>query len=195
MELAGDRLTGSLTSGAKAEEVIEMLVTFLAIQNLDPSEENETFEINLSVAGKIDRATIANSFNNKQTRRDTANRAKEAGLAARTSQPPSKGNQRPPANRPVCSHCEEESHDVVQQAYPDNMPPWMKIHNEEQLKSHGQQKAASKASAGANVAVSEEPEDNDNEEEAESVMMAKPKPASNSSTMAKAYHPQLPLTM
>ncbi|KAG8891804.1 hypothetical protein FRC01_014506, partial [Tulasnella sp. 417] len=183
MELAGDRLTGSLTTGAKAEEVIEMLVTFLAIQNLDPSEENETFEINLSVAGKIDRATIANSFNNEQTRRDVANRTKESGLATRTTR-----MTRQSSNRPTCSHCQKaHKSDDCYKRYPEKMPQWMKDKNEAQRKLREQRKATPQPTDGAHVAASKEPEDDDDKEEegeAESVMMAKPEPASTSSTTA-----------
>ncbi|KAG8895996.1 hypothetical protein FRC01_012082, partial [Tulasnella sp. 417] len=183
METAADRLSSSLASGASADDVIGMLVTFLTMQNLDRSEENENFEINLTVAGKLSRSNLADAFSNKQTRRDVANRTNESGLATRITR-----TTRQSSNRPTCSHCQKaHKSDNCYKRYPEKMPQWMKDKNEAQRKLREQRKATPQPTDGAHVAASEEPEDDDDKEEegeAESVMMAKPEPASSNSTVA-----------
>lgn len=79
MQLAANRLVVSLPSGTTPTQVIAMLMTFLVVGNLEPTEENDQFELNLSIAGKIDSTTIADAFRTEQMRRDTAAKAKESG--------------------------------------------------------------------------------------------------------------------
>ncbi|KAG8896130.1 hypothetical protein FRC01_011992, partial [Tulasnella sp. 417] len=71
METAADHLSVA-RSCASTDNVIGMIVIFLAMQNLDRSEENENFEINLTVAGKLSCSNLADAFSNEQTRRDAA---------------------------------------------------------------------------------------------------------------------------
>ncbi|KIO25603.1 hypothetical protein M407DRAFT_25093 [Tulasnella calospora MUT 4182] len=140
----------------KADEIISMLTTFLTISNLEPTEENKSFELNLSVAGKVDSTTIAESFRTEQRllnaairrleydrgkeethypvqqrRRDVAARTKETGLTIRLGQSP----RRPKAGSPTCAHCQKahKSEDCYTK-HPEKMPQWMKDRNEEQHK-------------------------------------------------------------
>ncbi|KIO16697.1 hypothetical protein M407DRAFT_33652 [Tulasnella calospora MUT 4182] len=122
--LAAGGLSASLATGAMADNIITMLTTFIATANLEPSEENEAFELNLSVAGKVDSATIAESFRTEQMCRDVAACTKEAGLAIRLGQSSRRG---PKAGSPTCTHCQKahKSEDCYTK-HPEKMPQWMK---------------------------------------------------------------------
>ncbi|KIO27251.1 hypothetical protein M407DRAFT_23435 [Tulasnella calospora MUT 4182] len=70
IQQAADRLSASLASGTTADNIISMLTTFLTISNLEPTKENESFKLNhLWFTGKVDSATIAESFRTEQMRR------------------------------------------------------------------------------------------------------------------------------
>ncbi|KAG8899386.1 hypothetical protein FRC00_001500 [Tulasnella sp. 408] len=78
-------------------------MTFLAIQNLDPTDENEKFETSLSIAGKITSATITEAFRVQQTRRDIASQTKESSLTARTGRP----RREPKPGSDTCIWCKK----------------------------------------------------------------------------------------
>ncbi|KIO25456.1 hypothetical protein M407DRAFT_25160 [Tulasnella calospora MUT 4182] len=165
LELAGNRLNNSLPTGTTPSSVISMLITFLAVQNLDPTEDNEKFELNLSIAGKITSATITEAFSVEQTCRDIAIQTKESGLAARTGRPPKRG---PKPDSPTCAHCQKahKSEDCYSK-YPEKMPQWMKGQNEEQHRRRAQQQQPKGTSASR--ATTAEPV---NESKSETVSMA-----------------------
>ncbi|KIO27831.1 hypothetical protein M407DRAFT_22875 [Tulasnella calospora MUT 4182] len=146
MQEAADCLSASLATGTKADDIISMLTTFLTISNLKSTEENESFKLNLSVAGKVDSATIAKSFRTEQTHRDVAAHTKEAGLAIRLGH-----------------HREEDQRQAPLPVLTDR--------NEEQCKCQAQQQQPKGASASK--ATTAEPSD---EDESETVSMASSTP-------------------
>ncbi|KAG8937892.1 hypothetical protein FRC04_009946 [Tulasnella sp. 424] len=166
LEEAGDKLSASLSSSATASEVIDLLVTFLGLSNMDPTEENETFEVTLSIAGGLTRSTVGSAFMNEQTRRDTTKDTKEAGLASRVGQPPRKG---PKPGSPTCTHCQKaHKSDGCYSKYPEKMPQWMKDRNEEQRKCRAQQQTTMNSTNARAAAAN----DSSDEDTPESIMMA-----------------------
>ncbi|KAG8947321.1 hypothetical protein FRC04_010897 [Tulasnella sp. 424] len=166
LEEAGDKLSASLRSSATASEVIDLLVTFLGLSNMDPTEENEAFEVTLSIAGGLTRSVIGSAFMNEQTRRDTTKDTKEAGLTSRIGRPPRKG---PKPGSPICAHCQKahKSEDCYSK-YPEKMPQWMKDRNKEQRKRRTQQQTTTN-STNAHAAAAN---DSSDEDTPESIMMA-----------------------
>ncbi|KAG8976249.1 hypothetical protein FRC05_004499 [Tulasnella sp. 425] len=166
LEQAGDRLSASLASGTTADDVINLLVTFLALSNMDPTEENESFEVTLSIAGRLTRTTMGTAFMNEQTRRDTTKDSKEAGLISRAGRPTKKG---PKPGSPTCSHCQKaHKSDECYSKYPEKMPQWMKDRNEEQKRRCAQQQTATNGT-NAHAAAANNSSDEDTPE---SIMMA-----------------------
>ncbi|KIO25470.1 hypothetical protein M407DRAFT_25174 [Tulasnella calospora MUT 4182] len=181
LELAGSRLNNSLPTGTTPSGVIAMLITFLAVQNLDPTKDNERFELNLSIAGKITSATITEAFRIEQTRRDIATQTKESGLAARIGRLPKKG---PKPGSPTCAHCQKahKSEDCYSK-YPEKMPQWMKDRNEMQRKRRAEQQAATKSTTAAHAAIEDSSDDSSDDEGPEAAQVAGP------STQASAASP------
>ncbi|KIO17615.1 hypothetical protein M407DRAFT_32710 [Tulasnella calospora MUT 4182] len=120
VEQAADRFSTSLATGASADDIINMLVAFITVSNLDPTEDNENFERNLSITGQNNRTSVTAAFRAEQTRRDTATLTKESGLTARTARSPRQGTK---PGSPTCIHCKKahKSEDCYSK-FPDKMP-------------------------------------------------------------------------
>ncbi|KIO26702.1 hypothetical protein M407DRAFT_24020 [Tulasnella calospora MUT 4182] len=103
-ELASTRQQPNKHNQPTCNEHNKLQTVFLTISNLDPTEENESFKLNLSIARKVDSTTITESFRTEQTRRDVAARTKEAGLTIRLGQSSRRG---PKAGSPTCAHCQK----------------------------------------------------------------------------------------
>ncbi|KIO30282.1 hypothetical protein M407DRAFT_20549 [Tulasnella calospora MUT 4182] len=161
---AADHPSSSLATNTSTNEVISMLTTFLTIFNLEPTEENEAFELNLSVAGKVNSTTIT---------KDVAASTKEAGLTIRLGQSSRKG---PKAGSPTCAHCQKahKSEDCYTK-HPEKMPQWMKDQNEEQRKRRAQQQPKG---ASASRATTAEPV-SENKSKTASMASSSPSPTSS----------------
>ncbi|KAG8895469.1 hypothetical protein FRC01_012348, partial [Tulasnella sp. 417] len=166
VEMAADTLYNSLPSSTTAKNLIDSFAAFFSLQGLDKDDANEILFSLITVGGTVNCSTVAEAYRSEQTRRDTAQLMSETSLAARAGRSSSKGNQRQPANRPTCRHCQKaHKSDDCYKEHPDKMPQWMKDKNEAQRKLQEQRKATPQPTDGAHVAASKEPEDDDGEEE------------------------------
>ncbi|KIO25605.1 hypothetical protein M407DRAFT_25100 [Tulasnella calospora MUT 4182] len=108
-ETALKKFKDSLPTGASVDDVLNMLMIFNSITNLEQDEQNEAFIQALTIAGGFTRTTIASTFATEQTRRETMATVKEAGLNARqharVASAPSRSPRTPAPGSPVCSHC------------------------------------------------------------------------------------------
>lgn len=140
---------------------------FHALTNLEETEENESFNIMLTIAGGLTHSAIAQFFLNKQARCNPVKMNKETGLTARAGQP----RQGPKPGSPTCVHCRKahKSKDCYLKDL-EKLPQWMKDRNEERRKRHAQQQAA-KLSATANTVIAEEA---DQDKDKEATKVAKP---------------------
>lgn len=141
VEEAGDHFFNAFPSGTTAKDVINTLITFLSLSNVEESEENDAFVQALSIAGNLTRSGLTTAYHTKQIHQDTTARAKASGLGARA------GKQQPKpssSSAPKCSHCTRaHKSDDCWKTYPDKMPQWMKVKQEEQRKTKAAKAAAS----------------------------------------------------
>ncbi|KIO16575.1 hypothetical protein M407DRAFT_33776 [Tulasnella calospora MUT 4182] len=151
--------------------IVDMLAAFVALNNIQPDDQNDLLIQTMSVAGSMSRADVATQFRQEQTRRDTLNTAKETSLAANVGRTP---RRNPKAGEIPCEHCKRTNHksENCYTKHPDKKPQWMKDRDEEQRKRRAQQQQQQppKPTVAAHVADDNESssEESDTEEPAKS---------------------------
>lgn len=185
IQIAGDRLSGSIVSTTKISDFIDMLQAMYALQNVHSSDENDSFTRLIKSAGTITAISIADAFTNEDISRSTT-AIVETSEAAKVSREQGKGGRfvKPKANTGslvVCIHC-ANSHESSEcwKKFPEKKPEAFRKQDEER-RAKAKAKAGKARETAARVASAPKDEDSESDDH-------------ESAYMASRHNPSLPPT-